>query len=300
MTNRQARREQRRSQRGGRAQRGGQRPASKKQQPSAAGGPGSFFSLPYLIGIGALVVILGAALIFVSTRGDSDEEFVEMLQAAHAQFPDELADGLAVGDPDAPIIVQSYIDFRCPFCMQFAADQEPQLIEEFVEAGLVRIETRHLPVLGNESVIAAEAAQCAVRQGRGWDMHNKLFQEQVRQGTGTGSFNRDAVKSYARDIGLDTEEFDQCVDTNATIDEVQDDRAEAQSYGFTGTPSFLVNGMPISGAVGSMEGWREIFEELLGDVEAGGEAGAGNGIEIELDDDETGETSDPGDDAGSE
>jgi protein-disulfide isomerase len=267
MTNRQARREQRRSQRnrgGQRPRPGGQRPAGP---PGGGGGPGSFFSLPYLIGVGVLVVILGGVIAFLAMR-DSDSEFASMIVEAEASFPHELAEGRSVGDADAPISLVSFIDFRCPFCMRFAAEDEPQLIDEYVRDGLLRIETRHMPVLpGDGSVIAAEAAQCALRQDGFWDMQHRLFLAHARDGTGTSVFSSDAVKGYARDIGLDGAQFDECMDSRATNDEVQDDRAESQSYGFTGTPSFLINGQPLSGAPANIDGWRTIIDGILEDLD---------------------------------
>jgi protein-disulfide isomerase len=225
-----------------------------------------------MIGIGALVVVLGGILVFLTMRG-SDSSFAQQLQEAEANFPFDLTDGTAVGNADAPITLVSYIDYRCPFCMRFAAEDEPTIIEEYVTQGIVRIETKHMPVLGDESVMAAEAAQCAARQDAKWSMHHRLFVQQANEGTGTGRFSTDNLKRFARDIGLDSSEFNECLDSRATNNEVQDHRAEAQSYGFTGTPSFLINGAPLTGAPANMDGWRTIFEQVLEDLEANGNDG---------------------------
>lgn len=267
MTNRQARREQRRSQRNQqRGMRNTQRPAPQR----SGGGGSSFFSLPYLVGIGVLVLALGGIIVFLAMQ-DSGSAYAEQLREADEQFPTELAEGNAVGEADAPVTIVSFVDFRCPHCMRFAAEDEPQIIDEYVTEGLVRLETRHMPVIaGDGSVIAAEAAQCALRQDQFWPMHNRLFRAHAEDGTGSSVFDTDAVKGYAADIGLDTEAFNSCIDNRETNEEVQADRAASQSYGFTGTPSFLINETALTGAPSGMDGWRTLLDDLLADLQAGG------------------------------
>ena len=296
MSNRQARREQRKGSRN--AQRG-QRPRNSQRQsspqPVGGGGGGGFFSLPYLIGVGVLIVALGGVIGFMALTGD-DSDYGEDLHAAEENFPEDLADGTAVGDPDAPIELISFIDFRCPFCLRVAAEDEPDLIEEYVREGHLRIETRHMPVIqGDGSTIAAEAAQCAAQQDAFWPMHNRLFLAHDEDGTGTGVFSTDAMKDYADDIGLDRDEFDACVDNRETNDEVLEHRSSAQAYGFTGTPSFVINEQPLQGAPSGIEGWRQILDALLEDLDQDGEVDPEdievepNGEQSEADDADTGD-----------
>lgn len=278
MTNRQARREQRRSQkntRGVQRPRGGSGPSPSRGSSGGSGGSG-FFSVPYLVGVGVLVLALGGIVVWLALDG-GDDATVENLIAAEESFPDDMADGNAVGDPDAPVTVVSFIDFRCPHCLNFAAGNEPDIIDEYVRDGRVRLETRHMPVLGDGSVAAAEAAQCAARQDAFWPMHNKLFLEHAREGTGSGTFNRDAMLDYAGDIGLDVDEFESCMSNRDTNEEVQDDLQTAQSYGFSGTPSFLINDQPLTGSPSDIDGWRTILDDVLddGDGDAEGDNGEG-------------------------
>ncbi|MDZ7728713.1 MAG: thioredoxin domain-containing protein [Dehalococcoidia bacterium] len=239
MTNRQARREQSRSSRNLRGQRGrSQRPSSQQPKHSGGGGPGDFLSLPYLIGVGVVAVALAGILIFVAvSSGGGDEEYVAALEEMDASFPEDMADGLAVGDPDAPVTLTAYEDFTCPFCLRFTAENEPGIISDYVEEGLVRFEFQHYPLRGTEATNAAEAAQCAVQQDRFWDMHNKLFLEHAEEGNpSSGLYSTDALKGYASDIGLDTEAFNACMDSDETLEEINTQAQDARSLGIQRHP----------------------------------------------------------------
>ena len=93
---------------------------------------------------------------------------------------DDLArDGRTLGDPSAPILVVEYADYQCPFCMGFGLTGLPQLLDDYVATGRVRLEYHHFVVIGSddpdgESFRAAEAAECARDQGRFWEMHDLL------------------------------------------------------------------------------------------------------------------------------
>lgn len=268
MTNRQARRDQARAARTQRSRTPSQRP--QPNRPSSSGGGGSgLLSTPYLIGVGALVLVLGGILGFLVMRGGSDgSEQAQRIRDSLAAFPTDMVDGNAVGNPDAPITLVAYEDFSCPFCLGYTADEEPGLIEEYVKTGKLRYEYRNFQILGQESVNAGRAVQCALKQNKFWEMHHTLYIQSAEKGGGNhppaGTFSADALKGYASDIGLDRTAFDACYDNNQTLEEVNTHIGEARSYGFTGTPSFLLNGAPISsGGPSDIEGWRTLLDGLL-------------------------------------
>lgn len=266
MTNRQARRDQARAARTQRSRTPSQRP---QQRRSSGGGGGGLFSTPYVVGVGALVLVLAGVLLFLALRGGDDGGAqAQRITDSLAAFPADMADGNAVGDPGAPITLIAYEDFRCPFCLGYTADEEPGIFEEYVKTGKVRYEFRNFAILGTESVNAGRAVQCALKQDKFWEMHHTLYIEAAKRGGSSdapaGTFSADALKGYASDIGLDRAAFDACYDNNETLEEVNTQIGEARSYGFTGTPSFLLNGAPISGGGPSdMEGWRTLFDGLL-------------------------------------
>jgi protein-disulfide isomerase len=133
-----------------------------------------------------------------------------------------------------------YGDFQCPYCQQFAAGAGRQIKQDYVEEGQVRFVFRHLAFLGAESQWAAEATECANEQGRFWDYHDKLFEEQGAENSGV--FSRENLKRFAAELELDTEQFNQCLDSGKYRSKVQLETAEAGRLGVRSTPSLLVNG----------------------------------------------------------
>ncbi len=105
--------------------------------------------------------------------------------------------------------------------------------------------------------IAAEAAQCAHAQGKFWEYHDKLFENQR-------AFADDNLRSYAADLGLDAAEFDSCLSSGRFRNDVTSDLAEGSRFGVRGTPAFFVNGRFLSGNQPYEAFARLIDEELEG------------------------------------
>ncbi len=107
---------------------------------------------------------------------------------------------------------------------------------------------------------AAEAAECASKQGQYWPMHDRVFrgQDEWRQQADPVP----VLKGYAAELGLDTRKFDACLDSGQFAAEVQADVAEGMAAGVNSTPSFFINGRPLSGALPFSEFQRVIEEEL--------------------------------------
>jgi protein-disulfide isomerase len=105
---------------------------------------------------------------------------------------------------------------------------------------------RHFPLSFHaDAQKAAEAAECAAKQGKFWEMHNTLFKN--GQGDGTGLKVAD-LKKYAAELKLDTKKFDSCLDNGDTASIVAKDQQEGSAAGVSGTPSFFVNGKQLVGA----------------------------------------------------
>jgi protein-disulfide isomerase len=150
----------------------------------------------------------------------------------------------SMGATDAPIVVVEYADFQCPYCKQFALGPEQQLIKDYVDTGKVRFVFQNLAFIGNESIWAAEAAECAAAQGHFWEYHGLLFEKQG--GENTGVFSQANLKQYAADLGLNTSQFNQCLNSGKYLSLVNQQGAEAQRLGIRSTPSILANGKLIT------------------------------------------------------
>lgn len=164
------------------------------------------------------------------------------------------------GAEDAPVVVLEYSDFQCPYCKQFAEGPARQLKEEYADQGQVRFVYRHFAFIGPESTWAAEASECANEQGRFWDYHDKVFEEQ--DGENQGAFSKENLKRFAAELGLDTAQFDECFDSGRYESTVRDEVNEAQRRRINSTPSILVNGQLIQNG-SSYQGLQTAVEAAL-------------------------------------
>jgi len=145
-------------------------------------------------------------------------------------------DGGAVkGDAEAPLVLVEYTDYQCPFCGRHFANTVPSLASEYVDTGKLRYVLRDLPLesIHPQAFKAAEAARCAGDQGRYWEMHDVLFQNQKALG-------ELQLKHYAKGLGLEMAAFEACLDDGRHGDAVRADVAEASAAGISGTPTFFL------------------------------------------------------------
>ncbi|GGT37392.1 hypothetical protein GCM10010271_46780 [Streptomyces kurssanovii] len=96
----------------------------------------------------------------------------------------DAADPLAVGSADAPVVLIEYSDFQCPFCGRFASESKPDLVRDYVDKGILRIEWRNFPVFGAESDHAGRAGWAAGQQNRFWQFHDEAYAEPRRRNAG--------------------------------------------------------------------------------------------------------------------
>lgn len=155
-----------------------------------------------------------------------------------------IRDANTLGPANAPVTVVEYSDFRCGYCRRAFSSTNQQIISTYVNTGQVRFVYKHLAVLGTESLQAAVASECAADQGKFWDYHDQLF---TYQNNG-GALDRESLGQSAQQVGLDMNSFNTCLDGQQTLSRVQADMQEAQSFGMSGTPSYLVAGQPVIGA----------------------------------------------------
>ena len=168
-----------------------------------------------------------------------------------------LARGPALGSKSAPVTIIELSDFQCAFCAKFWRETLPRLDAEYVKPGKVRLVYRHLAILGAQSVTAAQAADCAGEQGKFWEYHDVLFASR-----GPFALTNGRLKDYAREIGLNAQEFGRCLDSGKYAQKVKDETIMGLSLGARATPVFLINGMMLVGAH-PFETFQEIIETEL-------------------------------------
>ncbi len=123
---------------------------------------------------------------------------------------------------------------------------EPELVQRYVNDGMLRLEWHDFPYLGQESRRAAVAARAAQEQGKFWEYHDILFQNQ--KGENNGAFSDENLVAFAEEAGLDVEQFEAALESGEYEEVVEEDFREAQNAGIQGTPSFTINGQPLVGA----------------------------------------------------
>lgn len=160
------------------------------------------------------------------------------------------------GDPNAPITIVEFGDFNCGYCGRWATETLPQIDKEYIQTGKARIAYVHFPILGADSMTAAEATECAAQQDRFWDYHNTLY---ANQGIGFTPAN---LTKLAQEIGLDKAEFELCLADFPDRPSLEGDIRLAQVMGVRGTPAFLVNGIPLAGAY-PYEDFARVIEGVL-------------------------------------
>ncbi|MFQ5620919.1 MAG: DsbA family protein [Candidatus Nanoarchaeia archaeon] len=166
-------------------------------------------------------------------------------------------DGVYKGDKDAPVTIVEFSDFECPFCGRFYRDTLPQITEKYINTGKVRFVYRNFPLSFHPNAQkAAEAAECAEDQDKFWEMHDLLFGKGVSGGV-------DTFKQFAVSLGLDTSEFNNCLDSGKHASEVQKDFRDGQAAGISGTPGFVINGKLLSGAQ-PFAVFQQAIEDALG------------------------------------
>ena len=165
-----------------------------------------------------------------------------------------------LGSPSAPVTFVEFGDFQCPFCGRFYQTTEKQLIDKYVKTGQVKLIWRDFAFLGQESFDAAVAARCAGEQGKFWEYHNYLFENQ--KGENEGAFSVVNLKNFARALNLETAQCNSCVDSQKYLSAVENETALGRELGVNGTPSSFINGAHITGAVPFAQFEQIILEEL--------------------------------------
>jgi protein-disulfide isomerase len=157
------------------------------------------------------------------------------------------------GPEKAQVTLVEFSDFQCPFCKRV----NPTLAEiEKAYPSKVRIAFKHLPLpMHPQAVPAAIASEAARRQGKFWQMHDRLFADQQ-------SLNDETFVKYAREIGLDVERFEKDLASPELRAKVEADSLEASKLGVNGTPGFFINGRYLSGAQ-PFAAFKQIIDEEI-------------------------------------
>lgn len=240
-----------------------------------------------LFGVALIAVFgLGAYLVkpdvLKGTALDSAGKPESADQAAPDQAPEvaevSVDDDPSQGAENAPVTVIEFSDFLCPYCAVSEGHRPdlaeqmktrdasweaavPKIIETYVKTGKVRFVFRDCPFHGESAILASEAANCAGDQGKYWEMHGLLFQNQDKFPEKTEE-QTGFLQGLADHLGLNKEAFSQCLSSGKYKDEINKDLQDAQNAGVTGTPTYFINGQKVVGAQ-SFSAFQSIIEAEL-------------------------------------
>lgn len=225
---------------------------------------GPKLTLPISILLAALI-ISGTILYSNGLLGGSSDKQAVIGDAGGGTIEVSADDDPFIGPEDAKVEIIEFSDFQCPFCRSFWSNTLSQIKSQYIDAGKsVKFVYRDFPLSFHPMAQKyAEAAECGEDQGKFWEMHDKIFQEQEKLGTGTiTTFTIDDVKRWAGQLGLNQSQFNQCLDSGKYSSEVQADFNDGSKAQVSGTPTFFINGQRLVGAQ-PFESFKAIIDEKL-------------------------------------
>ena len=192
----------------------------------------------------AVVAIAGIGALSYMSRRPADRE----VSPVDSTLPKVQSNGYLIGSAGAPLEVIEFGDFECPSCARFATLTEPDMRARLVDKGIIRFRFIDFPLsMHRNTWPASRAAACADEQGKFWEMHDQLFETQD-QWNGEATNNPNAIfKQLAGKIGLNQQQFDQCVDSKKTQAKIQAHAELAMQQHIAATPSFIIGGKIVEG-----------------------------------------------------
>jgi protein-disulfide isomerase len=145
-----------------------------------------------------------------------------------------------LGDPSAPVTITEFVDLQCPICAETSRTTLPELIQNQVRTGKLRLDARALQFIGPDSVRAAQVAAGAREQGKLWPFLAAFYAAQGQENSGYAT--DDFLRSVAQSAGVNPDEALAYAQTDAAADQLNQANSEAQSRGIDSTPSFVVTG----------------------------------------------------------
>lgn len=190
------------------------------------------------------VVLLGAVYVFggQGVTGNVINNPSQPLPSANERIEIDTGDAPVLGSANAPVTIVEFSDYQCPYCGRHFQETYPLIKSQYVDTGKAKIVFMDFPLGFHEQALpAANVARCAGEQGRYWEMHDLLFENQATLGTET-------YKNLAQQLGLDMAKFNSCSESGKYNSDIQADQTYGGQVGVGGTPSFFINGKQLEGA----------------------------------------------------
>ncbi len=196
----------------------------------------------FFFGLGAIAIVGAAVIGYASIRSKPGARTVD------PNLPKPTAQGIVLGDVNAPVEIIEFADFECPACGQFATITEPDVRKRLVETGRARFVFYYFPLpMHPNAWPASHAAACANEQGKFWEMHDRIFMGQP-DWNGQATRNPKGVfEKYVKEIGLDGAAWESCYDEEKHRAQIQAHYDEAVRRQVQSTPTFIIGKRMLSG-----------------------------------------------------
>jgi protein-disulfide isomerase len=220
-------------------------------------------------GAGAVFLVLVAivVLIVASSGGSSGGDATNLKEVSEV---DSLVSGvpqnrMVLGKPEAKVELLEFGDLQCPVCKAYSEEILPQVIENKVDNGEAKISFQNFTIIGEQSAPAGAAALAAGEQGRGWNYLELFYRNQGEENSGYAT--DEFLTAVAKAAGVkDIATWNTERESSKLTKEVEATTAQAERYGFTGTPSFAIrgpstNGTELVGTLSTPEEFEKAIEE---------------------------------------
>ncbi len=209
-----------------------------------------FLAIPIIIGI-----IIGLGLTTNLEKSSDDSSILNK---------ENLIQGSTMlGNPNAKITIVEFGDYQCTFCYKFHDETMKKINQEYIKTANVNFIYKDFPLNGEQSILASEASYCAQKQNKFWEYHDTLYNNWG--GENTGWITENVLQGFARDVGLNMDEFSQCLENSEYRQKVLDNEQFAREIGINATPSFLIfNDSELYRIIGAQpfDKFEQAFEEL--------------------------------------
>ena len=189
--------------------------------------------------VGAIAAIIAIAIIASYSASSSETVNLDMGRT-HGTVSTAMGSPI-LGDPSAPITIVEFGDFQCHACYNWFHTHKPTIYNHYIATGKANLVFVDLAFLGRDSPKAAQASYCAEDQGKYWEYHDILYNNQEDRIDG-GWASTERLKAFAFSLGLDMELFESCLDSGKYQKRVQYNIQEAKKHGARATPTFVIVG----------------------------------------------------------
>lgn len=158
-----------------------------------------------------------------------------------------VGDAPFIGSQEAPLTIVEFTDYQCPYCNRFYRDTFPYLKKIYIDPGKAKLYVLDLPLteIHRNAMAAAEAAHCAREQGQFWAFYDRIQSNPEHLDT-------DSLLGYARELGMNVDSFEQCVESERYRSAIENSGRAAQANGAQGTPAFVVGKSTATGVSGDL------------------------------------------------